>query len=168
MAQDVFANQAVITVTESAANTLTFKKLETGISLFDKVAWIVHRLEYYFFMSAANWNGDSDSLTMALTVANNITSLSLTDPNVLDLLQVSRQDWGAAASMFPCYRPTVKDFSPLPGGGLITPPNPLYGAAVGSGLAGAQTYYLKMFYTVKELKTEEYWELVEARRLVSS
>jgi hypothetical protein len=167
-AADTFANQAVITATESAANTLTFKKLETGVSLFDKVAWIIHRIEYFFFMNATNWNGADDNLSMAIVAANNLTALSLTDPNVLDLFQVSRQDYGTAASMVPGFRPTVKDFATLPGGGLITVPNPIYGAVQGSGLVAAQTVYIKFFYSVLELKVEQYWELVEARRIIAS
>jgi len=155
-------------VTESAANTLTFKKLETGISLFDKVAWVINRLEYYLNPSATIFNTTDDILLVGLTVANNITSLSLTDPNVLDFVALSRQDIGTAASGMYFMKPYTRDFSGMPGGGLITTPNPIYGAAVGTGLASATTSVIKIFYTVLELKTEEYWELVEARRIVSA
>lgn len=165
---DSFANQAVLTLTESAANTLTFKKLETGVSLFDKVAWIIHRIEYFFYTAAANFNHDTDNLKLGLCTSNTITSLSLTDANILDLLEVARIDYGAAASGMLVMRPHFKDFTNLPGGGLIVPPSPLYGACQGSGLVSATTSYLKFYYTVKELATEEYWELVEARRIIAS
>lgn len=170
--QDKFANIASIAVTESAANTLTYKKLETGVSMFEKYAWIINRVDYFFDPAAANFNGTGDTLAIAL-MANNVrtsiqTSATFQDMAVLDMIWVSRQDYGAAATAILHYSPFTKDFSSLPGGGLIVPPAPLYGAAQGSGLVSAATVVIKMYYTILELATDEYWELVEARRLLSA
>ena len=166
---DKFANQAVITVTESAANTLTFKKLETGISLFEKLAWLICRVEYFpANLAAAIFNGDGDGVNIALTTTDQLTSIAIANNAVLDLMLLARNDYGAAATMLMRHGPITKDFSTLPGGGLLVPPNPLYAACVGNGLVSAMTVYVKLFYTTYELSPEEYWELVESRRMIAS
>jgi hypothetical protein len=166
---DKFANQAVITVVESGANTLTFKKLETGISLFEKMAWLISRIEWFYASPiAALFNGDTDQLLLALTATDQITSLSLTNAAILDMIAIQRLDFGTPANSYSLIRPHVKDLSTLPGGGIICPPNPFYAAAQGVGLASATTSIVKVFYTNYELSADEYWELVESRRIVSS
>lgn len=168
-AGDLFANQAVITCTESAANTLTFKKLETGISLFEKLAWIIHRIDYYISNRlAAEFNGDGDSLAFALTTTDQLTSLALSNAAVLDWMEWMRADYGTAAAMVPAVSPITKDFASLPGGGLIVPPNPLYLGVKGTGLVAADTVTVKFYYTNRALSPDEYWELVESRRIISS
>lgn len=164
---DKYANQAVITVTESAANTLTFKKLETGISLFEKQAWLISRVNY-FISGIAQFNTSADALAMAITTTDQLTSLTLTNAAILDFLYLLRVDLGTAASGMFLPMPLVSDMSGLAGGGLLVPPNPLYLGAVGTGLAAAVSVTAKFYYTTIELKAEEYWELVESRRIISS
>lgn len=170
--QDMFANMATIVCTESAANTLTYKKLETSIGTFDKIAWVVHRIEYHMFSTFADFNTTADNVMVAFMTGNTRstlqTSAMFTDPQVLDCMQITRLDLGAAASGMLIMHPIVKDFTSLPGAGLIIPPAPLYGAVQGSGMANPTTIVLRIYYTVKELATDEYWELVEARRLLTA
>jgi hypothetical protein len=73
----------------------------------------------------------------------------------------------AAAGMF-VMNPYTKDFTSLAGGGILVPPNPLYLAVQGNNLVNAQTVYARLFYTHVELKPDEFWELVEARRIIVS
>lgn len=170
---DEFANVATITVTESAANTLTYKKLETGISLNEKVAWVINRVEYFATGNfSTDFNTANDRAFIALSVAQTMATLSAAasyvDPTLLDLYVLSREDFGIASSGGMFERPFVKDFSTLPGGGIIVPPTPLYAAVQGVGLANPQTVVVKMYYTLLNLSTDQYWQLVEARRIISS
>ncbi len=169
---DAFANMATINCIESAANTLTFKKLETAFGTFEKIAWIVHRLEYFLNSPSTAFNGTDDTLTVALTVSNTMSSLitatAIADPAIIDNVAFARFDFGAAASGNFFEKPYVRDFTQLPSGGLIIPPAPLYGAIQGSGLASVGLCTMRIYYTIKELATDEYWELVEARRLLSA
>jgi hypothetical protein len=166
---DKFANQAVITAVESAVNTLTFKKLETGVSLFEKVAWLISRLEYYVSTSMmALLVASADGLQAALTATDQMAALTLTNNAVLDYFELSRHDIGAAATGHLVQNVFTKDFSTLPGGGILVPPNPLYLGSHGVSVAAVVTMVVKIFYTTYELGTEEYWELVEARRIISS
>lgn len=167
--KDKFANQAMIRCVESAANTLTFKKLETGISLFDKVAWVISRIEYLLSMATYGYfNSTADVLAFGLTTVDTLTTLDIANSAVLDYNYIGRIDLGTAASGGFFFQPFVKDFAALPGGGLIVPPNPIYLAGVGTGLSTASTIVAKMFYTQIVLKPEEFWELVEARRMISA
>lgn len=166
---DKFANYAIISVVESAANTLTFKKLETGISLNEKVAWILNRVEYVVaLVQAAEFNADGDSLYYGLSVSNSFSSPGITENTIIDYNAVTRVDLGAAAVGMFIDRVKVKDFSSLPGGGILVPPTPLYLYAKGDSLVSANQVTARLHYTLKTLKVDEYWELVEARRVLSS
>lgn len=169
---DKFTNMATITVTETAANTLTYKKLETGISLTEKVAWLIARIEYYYTGNFSDFNAANDALHLGLCVSNARASQtsadSYTDSTLLDKVELIRSDYGAAAAAEMISRPIVKDWSTVPGGGILVPPVPLYGFAQGISLAGATTTVIKLFYTLISLQPADYWELVEARRIISS
>lgn len=167
-ARDIYSNMATIEVTESAANTLTFKKLETGISLFEKLAWVIHRIEYWIDQTATIFNTNEDYILVALTSSDQITSITAKNAAVIDEAWITRVDIGTAATAHFIVRPFIRDFSTLPGQGLIIPPNPLYLCAKGTGLASATTSYCRIYYTTHELSADEYWELVESRRLISS
>lgn len=167
--KDKFANMAAITVTESGTNTLTFKKLESGISLFEKVAWIIHRIEYLVpAVVFAMFNAGGDTLEFALTATDQIDALSMSNAGLIDYNYLCRIDLGAAASGVFEKVPFITDFTNLPMGGLIVPPNPLYLAAKGTSLTMASTVSARLYFTTYQLTADDYWELVEARRIVSN
>lgn len=168
--QDQFSNIAAIGVTESAANTLTFKKLETGVSLFEKQAWLISRIIYFFSTwNIAQFADEDDYLDVAMCATSQITLLGdLSNPGILDLFRLCKHEEGTPASAWFEKQPVIVELSQLAGGGLLVPPNPIYLAAKGSGLTNAQTVWCRFFYTTVELKPEQYWELVEARRIIAS
>jgi len=166
---DKFANMAAIGVTETGANTLTFAKLETGISLFEKMAWIINRIEYRVTPSLTDFADSGDLLDMALTVSGTLTSIgTYNEPAILNWYRLIYHESGTPANFAFFESPRIIDLSTLPGGGLIVPPNPLYLAAKGTGLGAAQSVYCRFWYTNLALKPEEYWELVESRRIIST
>lgn len=167
---DIYSNIAAIQCTESAANTLTFQKLETGVSLFEKQAWLISRISYWFSTwNIAQFADEDDYLDVALCATNNLTSIAaLSNPAVLDLLRIQKHEEGTPAAAWFNFQPVSVELSQLAGGGLLVPPNPIYLGVKGSGLAAAQTVICRFFYTTVELKAEQYWELVEARRIISS
>lgn len=166
---DSYANYAIISVSESAANTLTFKKLETGISLSEKVAWLINRIEYILSpLNAATFNADGDALLFGLAVSSAFVTPGLVETTIIDYNSVARHDFGAAASMHWDHMPIVKDLSQLPGGGLLVPPTPLYLYGMGVGLTAATATVARLYYSLITLQVEQYWELVEARRVLTS
>lgn len=166
--KDVFVNQAYLTVTETALNTLTFNQLLTGISIYEKVGWLISRMDYNFEIAAGDFGASQDALNFGLAVSDQIAAIGIDQSAVIDWNRVTRIDFGAAASGIQFNMPVSKDFSQLPGGGLLVPPNPIFIFAQGIALAGPYQVQARMFYTVKSLKPEDFWELVELRRMIGA
>jgi len=166
-----YTNIAHILTTESAANTLTFQKLETSISINQKVAWLVHKIDYYLagVVTSAIFDTSADSWLGGLVVSNSLTDLAdQSNPAILDSMQIRRIDLGTAASGMFFLSPVTHEFSMLPGGGLLVPPAPLYGAVKGTSLGAASVMRLRIYYSPIDLKTDEYWQLLEMYRMITT
>jgi len=166
---DTYANIAAIQVAETVADSIAFAKFAFPFSIMDKMALIISRIEY-IFSSLTPLNGGGDYVIMGLCVSNS-SGIDLTvpnDPQIVDTIRVDRYDFGAAASALFRDSPVVKDFSSLPGGGLLVAPNPLYAAIDSGGANAVMGGWLRAYYTYMELSTDEYWQLVESRRIISS
>ena len=166
---DAFANIAYMAVTESAANTLTFAKLEMASNLMtEKAALIIHAAEIYLnYPSLMDTNGDT--LGMAITLSDRLTTIGdLSQPEILISFGFGRYDYGAAASGLLVVRPQKMDFTSMPGGGLLVPADRLYIGVKGSGCSAAGSAIARIYYTVKLLETADYWELIEARRIMTT
>lgn len=165
---DSFANVAAVRVIESAAGTATFNKFAFPFSIMDKMALIISRIEYHFADLAA-LNGSGDYCVVALTVSNTVVDMGVqNDPLVVDNMTFHRVDYGTAATGQVYTKPVVKDFANLPGGGLLVAPAPLYAGIQSFGASGPTRAWLKLYYTYTELSADEYWQLVESRRIISS
>jgi hypothetical protein len=168
--EDQFANMAILTITESGVNTLTFKKIETGISLYEKVAWVVNRIEYLLTIGVndATFNTDGDAVLYGLSGANNWSAPAFDEATVYDYNSLSCALTGAVVSKEWIAMPFIKDLSTMPGGGLLIPPTPFYGFLKGVGLTGATAMVARIMYTMLKMSVDQYWELVEARRPIQS
>lgn len=165
---DTYANVAAVRIIESAANTQTSAKFDFPFSIMDKMALVINRIEYWTALLTP-FAGAGDSLYLALTAAATINNIaSQNDPLVIDSHIKSLAFFGAATSGQVIDGPYVKDLSDLPGGGLLVAPNPLYAMAQGISLGAATDSWIKLYYTYTELNTDEYWQLVESRRVISS
>jgi hypothetical protein len=165
---DSYSNIAAVYVTESAANTQTSAKFQFPFSIMDKMALLINRIEYWF-EGLSSFNGADDRSIMALGAAAAIVNLNLqSDPLIIDSTRIMRMDYGVAASGFLVGQPFIKDFATLPGGGILVAPNPLYAIIQSTGAAAALAGTVKLFYTYMELATEDYWQLVESRRVITS
>lgn len=165
---DSFANVAAILVSESAAGTATYSKFAFPFSIMDKMALVISRIEYHLAdISALNSSGDY--CVIALTVSNTVSDISAqNDPLVVDNMTYHRIDYGTAATGMVYVKPMVKDFANLPGAGLLVAPAPLYAGIKSTGAGSAMSAWLKLYYTYMELASDEYWQLVESRRIISS
>lgn len=166
--KDKFANLCIVRVLQDSANVLKYTKIETGISFNEKVAWIINRIEYGFNGLAALLNGTTDSLAAGLSYSNTIATPNALEPLVIDIAGLDRGDFGTAANAIIFDQPIIHDFSGMPGGGLIVPPNPLHCFVNSAGLSGVAACVFRLYYTVMPLPTEDFWELVEARRVLTN
>jgi len=168
-AKDSFANYAALTIVESAANTFTSSKFQFPFSIMDKTGLVIQRMEYDLTSFTGAFAATGDTLTFGICVAAAITDVdNPADPLIVDTARIRRSDFGAAASGLAMNFPIIKDFTNLTGGGLLVAPNPLYGFIKGISAGAAGTVAIKLFYTYMELDTDEYWQLVESRRIISS
>lgn len=158
---DKFSNKLYASVTMSAANTLTFAEIETGIEAFSKQAWIIHKLDYFFSNAIGNLLLASDDyIEIALTSNNQMTALNLNNAGVVDKFQVN----GTHTTY---ESPFTRDFTTLPGGGLIIAPRPLYLAMNSASIASAGSAQVRGYFTViPEMSPDEYLDLVDYYRII--
>jgi len=164
---DQYCNVAAIDLTESAANTLTVAKFAFPFSIMDKMGLLISRVEYEFANLNTVFAASADQIIAGITASATASLIDPTDPGQIDVIKWTRTDFGTAANAIITAAPSIKDFSMLPGGGLLVAPNPLYAAIMGVSAGAAGRVKVKMFYTYMELGTEEYWQLVESRRVIS-
>lgn len=162
---DKFVNLIAQTMTLSAANTLTFQEVNVGLNIFDKVGFLISKLEYEpASTSIAEMTAASDAINMGLSTSNNLSNLVPAQTEIVDVMTLMRHDMGAAASGALLVKTFTRDFSTLPGGGLLVPPKPLFLAGASAGLANAATIYYRIYFTMIRLSDSEYLELLETRR----
>jgi len=165
---DAYVNVAAVSINETAANAGGSSKYAFPFSIMDKMALVIQRIEYTFG-SLDQMNGTNDIETMGLAASATLVDYGdQRDPLIIDNYQLRRQDIGVAASGLILQLPIIKDFTMLAGGGLLVAPAPLYAYVKGTGLAGAGSGYVRLYYTYLELATDAYWQLVESRRIISS
>lgn len=168
MKTDTFANLAAVNPIESVAGTAAFLKFAFPFSIMDKMGLVINRIEYWPGTLNA-LNSSTDFVLFGLSISSAITDLSdQSNPAIVDSGRMQRLDIGTAASGILVEEPLIKDFSSLPGGGLLVAPNPLYGFVQSSGASSVMNAWIKLFYTYMELSADEYWQLVESRRIISS
>lgn len=164
--KDKFSNKFYGSATESAANTLTFGEIQTNVDVFSKNAWILHRLEWYLPAATRALMVDNyDAITLSLCSSDKITALELDSAGVIDLYTIEKSLATSVGYMYFQY-PLIRDFSSLPGGGLIVSPRPLYVGIKGTGLAAVSTGEVRGYFTKLELSADEYLELVDFYRIV--
>jgi len=164
--KDKYANKFYGKVTESAANTLTFAEIQTNVSVFDKMAWVLHRLEFYIPKASFDLvTNTADVLDVALTGSENISSLELDNPAVIDRFHLFMKEATSVGFQF-FQQPIIRDFNNMPGGGLIVSPRPLFLAAEGVSLASPATVEVRGYFTTVALSADEYLELVDFYRIV--
>lgn len=163
---DRYANKLYGTVTETAANTISFGEIQTNVSIFDKVAWVLHRIEWYVYAEKTVLASADDVINMALVASNSLANLLLSSPAVIDLLRIERLQFGTPANATLERQPYIRDFSGMPGGGIIVAPRPLYAAVLGESLPNPAQVALRGYFTVLQLKADEYLELVDFYRIV--
>ena len=164
--KDLYVNKGYGSATESAAGVLTFSEIRTNVSIFEKVAWVIQRIEWYLSQATYGLMIDgSDHIEIALTASSSIASLGLEMPSVIDLLDLQRVQATNVGFNFQIM-PIIRDFANLPGGGLIIAPRPLFMAIEGISLATPASVECRFYFTQKVLKADEYLELIDFYRIV--
>jgi hypothetical protein len=166
--QDKYANIALGSQTMlsgNAVNTL----LPTAININEKVGWILHRVEFDHTAAAANWTVN-ERLVFGIAASPQVHGVhgnALTIPSVHGAIIRTCLSAYAANLCQVDTRPFLLDFSDLPSGGKLVPPQPLYIFSDNIGMGAPGTLTFRIYYTQIALSTEEYWEMVETYRTIS-
>ncbi len=165
---DKYANQGFINLVPTL-NALSFAELATFVSVFEKKAFLIHRVEYApATTSILEFDSEVDSMVFGLCTNNTWSIPTLGEPAIFDFNSVVTSLTGAGVSSHLVHTPWVKDLSTVAGGGMLVPSRPIYFWMKSEGWAAAGAMGCRIYFTVVDLKAEEYWELVEATRLIGS
>ena len=158
-ARDVFPNIAAVSLTLSAANTLTYSQILTGVNLGQGVGMLIDRVEWAPSQaSLADIDTDQDRIEFGLTTSNTLTNInSATDRRVILFDAIHRGDMGVAASAWIFRIPFIRDFAPPL---LIASPY-LYLAVTSVGMTVAAVINMRMYFRYIQLTAQEYIELAE-------
>lgn len=162
---DKYANMMINELTESAANTLTFSEMPQVTTLLEKKAYLINRVDYAYALQLLV--ADTDKFSFGLSLSNRWTTISLAEPSIIDMNEVLCVAHGAAANIETRDSRITRDFSTLPGGGILIPTRPLYSFCKGTNLASAGGLITKIYFTVIDLTPADYWDLVESLQTYS-
>lgn len=167
--KDVFAQYLYMSVTMSAANTLTFAQVSIGMSLFEFAAMVICRIDYEPAQATIQeLTGGADLLDVAITGSNTITTLDQKQNEVYDSLKAKTYVSGTPGVSAPVFEPIVHDFSGMPGGGILVPAQTIYIGMATSGFSAAGVCNARVWYTVKEMQASDYIELVQRLRVLGT
>jgi len=155
-----------LTVTESAANTLTFAGLSVFSNVLGQKGMIIHRIQYVLDDSVVNaFSANADGFVFGLAGTDDNTSIYLYDPEIYDYNNViTLQGTFVGFTLF--RNPVEKSYEYLPGGGLLVPADRLYIFAKGTGFGVAGKVSVRFYFTLVDLAAAEYLELAQSLRVL--
>ena len=158
-AKDVFPNLAAARTLLSAANTLTFTQVLTGVNLGAGVGMLIDKVQFYpDNASIGLMADDSDELMFAITTSNLLTDLTtMTDRRILLMKRILGNLVGVAANFEHYELPFEMSFTPP----LIFASPQLFIAGDSTGLAAPMTFDTRLYFRYITLTAQEYIELAE-------
>jgi hypothetical protein len=163
LVQDEYPNVAYAALTQSAANDLSFERIDTSISVHDKIGWELLSAEYIFSTNIIElMTATGDYINFGLILDNTTSAVTYDDRNVVDYNRIDRNDCGAAADnvIFLNHLPIKRNFIMEFGGPLLVLPVRLYMYIKTNGLASAATIKVRIYYKLKSLDDRDYSEIV--------
>lgn len=158
--RDLYTNRAIGNIAMSAANVLTFEKMEFGVGIFQGVALVMHKVDFYpTTTSLREIVAATDYMVCALTTSDQIADIGDIQAAVIAQLAIT----GIGVAVASIETPLSVDFSQLPGGGYILPPNPIYMAMDTTGAVAASAYRVRIYFSFVELADKDYIELIQAQ-----
>ncbi len=154
----------------SAANTLTFGEIAVGVSIFDYAGFILERVEYKLNRASySEVNSAVDEAHVAICGSNSVADIYDTgNPQVYDMVGWEPITAGTPASLIMEHAPIIHDFSSLEGGGLLVPAQNIYIAMQTAGFAAAGTATVRVYYRIIALQANDYLELAQRLRVLST
>ncbi len=163
--EDRFTNLASGDVTETAANTLTYGELITGISLGVGIGMLIDEIDYLIGAGALDdLVAVGDTINAAWFTSNAPTAIELSDRRLIHMMRMNFPPTVGtpASASAPIVQPKVYQFFPA----MIVAAPRIYFGVQGVSLAAAARVQSRIFFRYVDLSTQEYLELAEAFILV--
>ena len=163
---DKFANKISVELDQSAANALAYAGLDMGVSIYDKLAILLHEVCWDVHALFSELNLAADSAYGAITPVRPGDSEELMPAGNVSFGQFFLQGYtnGAAATGRMFDGLAKVSYTDYPGGGLLLPARPLYAGFTTSGFGAAKTIHCIINYTLFPMKDADYIELVQIYR----
>lgn len=158
---DKFANVAAVGVTESAAGTMTFAEMTTGVALGRQTGILIDQLDYYVdTTSLERLLATQDAIEIGWFSSNSMSSFNVADRRQLHQISITQGTIiGTPASGGTIHiSPMVYQFFPPM---IIAAPR-LFLGVLGTSIAQVLTIQSRMYFRYIDLSPQEYIELAEA------
>jgi len=162
MAEDRYANWAGISATESAAGTLTFQELLTGVGFNTGKGMLIDQIDYFIpTATVALMVADADLVRFGITSSVGVTDLEdVTDGRILHSATYEKE-FATAVGFIHIQMPLSYQFFPS----LIHAFQRVHLAVQGISMASAATVRARLYWRFIDLKDREIAELVQATLL---
>lgn len=167
MPKDKYAQIGYLTVTETAAATLTFAGLSVFSNVLSNKGMVIHRAEYS--LPRQDWsklNASNEQVIFGLSGSEKITTTIMSNPEIYDYNDTIQVHMGTAGTGVYIDQPKVKDYTSLPGGGLLVPADRLFAYIAGVSTTDPLTVTCRFWFTIIELGPQDYLELAQAMRVL--
>lgn len=156
---DRFRNVLSIEVTQSAADTLTFQEVPTGVSLGQGLGIVIDEISYYpNHANIRELDADTDTLMMALTTSDQPDDIAdYSDSRIVDTVALLSHVVGTAGNFQVHELPIRTEFTPP----IILATPRLFLAVDTAGFGAAATARVRVAFRYVKLTPQEYLEVAE-------
>lgn len=163
MPEDRYANRLGISVTESAAGTLSFQELVTGVGFQTKKGMLIDEISYFIPQSTlALLLAEADLVRFGITSSTGVTDLEdVTDSRILHSGQLTIRGFGTPANAIAFLNPIVFQFFPS----IIHAHIRIFLGIQSASIASAATIRTRVLWRFVDLTDREIAELVQATLL---
>lgn len=167
MAKEKWSQIAYINVLESAPATLTFAGLSVFSNILSNQAMIIHRAEYTFRNTDFTaLTADQDQMIFGICGSNTIETIVMDNPEVYDYNDLVSKEEGTPEWAALIVQPKIKEWTGLPGHGLLVPADRLFAYVKGISIGSALELTVRVFFSLEELAAADYLELAQAMRVL--
>lgn len=163
----------VCTTACGSGGTAAFEAVNTGLSVTDRVGWLLKFVEDFSMSNAtaATFDNNADDVSYGLSLSNTLTPTSpgtaIILPQTKWMATISRIDIGTAASGGFDLSPRIFNYDTSEDSGIIMVPQPLYSfCGCSTNLNGTFTSLFRAWFQAVQLTDQDYFNMLQANQLL--
>lgn len=162
-----FSQIGYLSLTQSAANALTFDGLSVFSNVLSQRGMVLHSVEYVVArLSVALLVDNADDIYFGLCGDDSLAVISMSNAEVYDYTTLFAKENGVAANDILVEMPIRRDFGMEPGGGRLVPADRVFMYVGSSSLADVATVSCRFHYTILDMSAQDYLELAQSLRVL--